>query len=351
MPDKTLYNEKNNKRKFFYIFLFSCCFFSIVHILMSDFLTRDIMDLVLLIIWFIFLIKWADFLVDGGSSLAKNLGISWLVIWLVIVGFGTSAPEFVVSMLSASDGKTDLSISNILWSNISNIFLILWVTSIVYPVIMPDSTVKKEIPFLTWIAILLFVFLSDGVLSRMDGVICLILFCGFMYYSYTISGQQTSTQESESEVYTKLKSSIYIFAWLVWLIVGGKLIVDSAVSIALQFWLSEAFVWVTIVAIGTSLPELAASVIAAFKKKTDMAIGGVVGSNLFNVLWIWWATSLFFPIQAYEWINADLLVNALATLLLLVTAYILTLKKITKIEWVFFVILYLSYLGFLVSQL
>ena len=311
------------------------------------------MDIILLIIWFILLIKWADLLVDWWSALARKLWISWLVIWLVIVWFWTSAPEFVVSMLSASDWKTDLSISNILGSNISNIFLILWVTSIVYPVAIPDSTIRKEIPFLTWVAILLFFMLGDWLLSRWDWTILLLLFAGFMYYSFRISKDLSAEEnDDDKEIILPLnKSIIYILWGLIWLIVGWKLIVDSAVSIATAFWLSEAFIWVTIVAIGTSLPELAASVIAALKKKTDMAIWWVVGSNLFNVLWIWWATSVFFPISAYEAINIDLIVNWVATLLLLITAYILTRKKITKIEWGIFVILYFSYIAYLISML
>ena len=321
-----------------------------------------LLNIILLLIGFVLLIKWADLLVEGGSSVATKLWVSALVIGLTIVAFWTSAPEFIVSMLSASSWESDLAISNILGSNISNILLILGTTAVIFPVVLPISTIKKEIPFLVWISLLLIALLWDGVIWWFDWAILLFFFVCFIAYSYITwkkgsqerasavdDPKQPEVQDlEEKKSMSTMKASIFIILWLAWLIIGGQLIVDNAVEIAESFGLSKAFIGVTIVAIGTSLPELAASVIAAIKKQTDMAVGWVVGSNVFNTLWIGWATSVFFPINAYTWITVDLTINSIAAVLLLLTAYVYTKWRISRLEWVLFLGLYFSYIGYLV---
>ncbi len=313
------------------------------------------MDFLVLIAGFAMLIKWADSLVDWASSIAKQYGISSLVIWLTIVAFGTSAPELVVNMMSAFSGETDLAISNIIWSNISNILLILWLTSLIYPIAMPKSTVRKEIPFVIFVSAVLFWLLYDGMLSRLDSFILLIFFSIFLYYTYTIAKQPKDRAERKEEKVewksieelSKIKSIIYIIWWLAWLIIWWKLIVNSAVNIATGFWLPMSFVWVTIVAIWTSLPELAASMMAAFKKNTDMAIWWIVWSNIFNTVWILWITWLINPLKWYEWMHFDLTIELLASLAILIAAFTFKKNFLVKPEWAILFIAYLSYIWYL----
>jgi cation:H+ antiporter len=314
------------------------------------------MNFLVLIVWFILLIKWADMLVDWGSSIAKKFGISSLVIGLTIVAFGTSAPELVVNIMAAFSNNTDLAISNILGSNIPNIFLILWLTSLVYPIAMPKSTVKKEIPFLIFVWLVLFWLLYDWILSRWDSIILLIFFGFFLYYTFTIAKAPKSIWEKIEEKkeiqwvveMSNLKSFIFIVLWLVWLLWWGKLIVDSAIVIAQWFWLPMSFIWVTIVAIWTSLPELAASLVAAFKKQTDMAIGWIVGSNIFNILWILWVTWFIYPLKWYSWMNTDLMISFIASTLIFLAAFTIQRSFLTRFEWGVLFLFYCSYIWYLI---
>jgi len=309
------------------------------------------MEYLLLLIWFILLIKWADLLVDGASSIAKKFGISALVIWLTIVAFGSSAPELVINLISWYSWNTDLAVSNIIGSNISNLLLILWVTAILYPIKLPQTTIKREIPFLIFSALVLIFILVDGVISRSDSGILSVLFWIFLYYTFTIAKKTKESKTEEIEIMSNVKASLFILLWLWWLIWGWKLIVDSAVWIAQAQWLPEAFIWVTIVAIWTSLPELAVSVIAAMKKNTDIAIWAVVGSNIFNTLWILWATWLMTPLPSYSWIHFDLWVNLIASIYLFLFAFSFKKHYIDKKEGIIFITLYIFYIIFLVSKI
>jgi len=308
---------------------------------------------IILVIWFILLIKWADLLVEWASSIAKKFWISSLVIWLTIVAFGTSAPELVVNVMSALDWKTSMAIWNIIWSNISNIFLILWVTAILYPIAMPKTTVKKEIPFMIFTSILLLLLLLDGTLSRIDAWILSLFFIWFLVYTFSIAKDNSKEnkkidkqidKDDMIEEMSNLKSFIFIIFWLVWLLYWGNFIVDSATNIARGFWWSDAFIGLTIVAIWTSLPELAASVTAALKKETDMAIWGIVWSNIFNVLWILSATSFVLPLKWYIWMEIDLGLELLASILVFIFAF--TFKKyfLERVEWIFLVLIYILFL-------
>jgi len=313
------------------------------------------MDFLVLIAGFALLIKWADSLVDWASSIAKQFWISSLVIGLTIVAFGTSAPELVVNMMSAFSWETDLAISNIIWSNISNILLILWLTALVYPIAMPKSTVRREIPFVIFVSAVLFWLLYDRMLSKLDGSILLIFFVIFLYYTYTIAKEPKDRAERKEEKIewesikelSKIKSTIYIILWLVWLVIWWKLIVDSAINIATSFWLPMSFIWVTIVAIWTSLPELAASMMAAFKKNTDMAIWGIVWSNIFNTVWILWITSLINPLKWYEWMHLDLTIELIASLWIFLAAFTFKKNFLVRPEWAILFISYICYIWYL----
>jgi len=309
------------------------------------------MDYILLVIWFVMLIKWADMLVNWASSIANKYGISSLVIWLTIVAFGTSAPEFVVSSMSAIWWNSDLSISNIVWSNISNILLILWITAILYPIKMPRTTIKNEIPFLIVITLVFSALLLDNEISILDSILLLVLFGVFLFYTYKISKSKNNEEKSDIKVFSLKKSSIYIVLGLIGLIVWGKFIVDSAVSIATSFWIPKSFIGVTIVAIWTSLPELAASIMAALKKNTDMAIGWIIWSNIFNTLWIIWWTWIIIPLWWYAWLNIDLIVNLVSVLLLMLFAFTYKKHFLDKKEGIILLLLYISYIWYLIYRL
>ncbi len=307
------------------------------------------LSICLLIVWFLLLIKWSDVLVDGASSIAKKFGVSSLVIWLTIVAFGSSAPELVINMISWYTWETDLALSNILWSNISNILLILWVTAILYPIKLPKTTIKKEIPYLIFSAAILILLLFDKMISRFDAVVLSVMFAWFIWYTFKIAKNWTSSDE-EVETMPTWKAGLFVVLGLAWLIGGGKLIVDSAVFIAEGFGLPQAFIGVTIVAIGTSLPELAVSVMAAIKKDTDMAIWAVVGSNIFNTLWILWATGMLANLPAYPGIEIDLWVNIIASMLIFAFAFTFKKHLLDRKEWIILVLAYLTYVGYLTAQ-
>lgn len=279
---------------------------------------------ILFIIGFVLLIKGAYFLVDGSGSIAKKLKIPSLVIGLTVVAFGTSAPEAVVNVLASLSGNTEIAIGNILGSNIANIFLILGISSIIYPLTAQKNTVIKEIPF-SLLAALLVGFMANDMLlegrmfseiSRIDGLILLSFFVIFIYYIVGISKNGVDSEEDSLPMYSIGRSIFFIFFGLVGLVLGGKWIVDGAVAMALSFGVSQSLVGLTIVAIGTSLPELATSVVAARKKQSDIAIGNIVGSNIFNIFWILGISALINPMPFSAKSNPDIFMAIVASLLL-----------------------------------
>lgn len=323
------------------------------------------MEYLLLIFWFILLIKWADFLVEWWQSLAKKLWISSLVIWLTVVAFWTSAPEFVVSFLASIKWNTSISISNVLWSNIANIALILWLTALIYPILIPNNTVKKEIPFAIIITFLLILLFSDKILFwdtknflwTIDWIIFLLFFLVFLFYTYKTAKKWNNFNDKENkkkEVQkekTTILSILLVLVWLFWLVLWWKMIVENAVQIAKSFWLSDAFIWVTIIAIGTSLPELASSLMAAMKKDTNMAIWWVIWSNIFNILWILWFNSIFFNLDWYDWVFVDLFVSLFCVVLLLIFAFLWRKFILNRFEGAILLIIYIAYIWYLVYNL
>lgn len=306
---------------------------------------------------FLFLIKGADFLVDGSSSLAHRAGVSQLVIGLTIVSLGTSAPELLVNIIASIEGAADVGIGNILGSNIANIFLILGVSSMIYPLLIKKNTTWKEIPLNFLSAIVLLALANDviidkadaNVLSRIDGIILMIFFIIFIYYTMTIARAENHS-DFEYKKHGIAKALGMVILGIVGLAFGGKWVVDGAVDLALRFGISEALVGLTIVAVGTSLPELATSAVAAYKHNTDIAIGNVVGSNLFNIFWVLGLSAFIKPLPFKEEINTDVFVYMVATVLLFTYAFTGKKRHIDRIEGGILIASYVAYVVFLVIR-
>lgn len=293
--------------------------------MVSSYLSNPILLGLFLVVGLVLLVKGADWLVDGASKLAKRLGVTDLVIGLTIVAFGTSMPEFVVNMVSVADGATDLAITNILGSNIINTLVILGCSALVCPLVAQRSTVRLDIPLniVAGVLVLVFVFISSPMepkgLSRIEGLALLVVFAAFLVYTFYTAKADASTT-TESTPFPLWKCVVLILAGLVGLVVGGEMIVKTAVAIARYCGVAEAVIGLTIVALGTSLPELATSVVAAFKHNNDIAIGNVVGSNIFNVFFILGTSAIIKHLPVYPGIEIDaalVAVSALAVWLLL----------------------------------
>jgi cation:H+ antiporter len=283
--------------------------------------------IVLIIVGFIALVKGADWLVDGASAIAKRFGISDLVIGLTVVAFGTSMPEFVVNMVSVAEGTTDLAITNILGSNIINTFVILGLTALVYPIASQKRSRDFDIPLSIIAGILVFSFVAvqlpfgeDGRgVGRMGGIVLLAMFAYFLYNTFRHAKDHPEennelTNEGVKEL-TVRRAIALMLGGFVGLVVGGELIVQSAVDIATRLGVSEAIIGLTIVALGTSLPELATSVIAAAKHNSDIALGNVVGSNIFNVFFVLATSAVVRPLPAYDGIELDAWMAAVGSII------------------------------------
>lgn len=318
--------------------------------MVSSYLSNPILLGLFLVVGLVLLVKGADWLVDGASKLAKRLGVTDLVIGLTIVAFGTSMPEFVVNMVSVADGATDLAITNILGSNIINTLVILGCSALVCPLVAQRSTVRLDIPLniVAGVLVLVFVFISSPMepkgLSRIEGLALLVVFAAFLVYTfYTAKADATTT--TESTPFPLWKCVVLILAGLVGLVVGGEMIVKTAVAIARYCGVAEAVIGLTIVALGTSLPELATSVVAAFKHNNDIAIGNVVGSNIFNVFFILGTSAIIKHLPVYPGIEIDaalVAVSALAVWLLLCNKN----RSINRWGGVLLLVLYAGYLTY-----
>lgn len=313
---------------------------------------------ILFVIGFIILIKGADALVAGASSLAKRFNISNLVIGLTVVAFGTSAPELIVNVIASFQGNTDIAIGNIIGSNIANILLILGVSSIIYPLTVKKNTVWKEIPLSLLAALMLGVLANDvlldnasySALTRIDGMVLIAFFIIFMYYTFGIAKAENGDAGEDIEQATTAKAIAFILLGLAGLAIGGKWIVDGAVQIASSLGVSQAFIGLSIVAIGTSLPELATSAVAAYKKNSDIAIGNVVGSNIFNIFWVLGLSATIRPLPFKPASNADIGMVILASFLLFGLLFLGRRHKLGKAEGIVFVLAYVAYIGFLISR-
>ncbi len=311
----------------------------------------------LFLIGFVFLIKGADLLVDGSSTIAKRFGVSDLIIGLTIVSFGTSAPELMVNILAALRGAGDIAVGSIVGSNISNIFLILGVSAMIMPLAVKRQTTWKEIPLNLLAAVVLFLVANDvlidgsdaSILTRIDGFVMICFFLVFIYYTFHLARSEKNDIEKAPKRALWL-SLVMTLIGIVGLALGGKWVVDSAQTIATSLGLSEALIGLTVVALGTSLPELATSAVAAYKGNTDIAVGNVVGSNIFNIFWVLGLSSVIRPIEFSDKINADILIYVVATILLFLFSFTGGHHKITRKEGFQFLIAYVAYMVFLVLR-
>ncbi len=277
----------------------------------------------LFVIGFFVLVKGAGLLIDGGSALAKKWGISDLVIGLTIIAFGTSAPELIVNIIASIKGTADLAFGNIIGSNISNILLILGIAALIRPLTIKRGTVWKEIPFSILAVIVLFYLANDflfhqvksAMLSRIDGVILVAFFVLFIIYTF-FSARVKGEEKIDVKTVSISSSLLMIVLGSFGLFLGGKWIVDGAVLIAKNIGISQAMIGLTIVAVGTSLPELATSIIATFKRNADIAIGNIVGSNIFNIFWVLGLSSFIRPLNFNVNLNPDLILCILVSFLL-----------------------------------
>ncbi|MFH1412486.1 MAG: calcium/sodium antiporter [bacterium] len=312
------------------------------------------MPYLLVIAGFIFLIKGADYLINGATSIAKQLRISDLVVGLTIIAFGTSAPELFINIISSIQGNTDIAIGNILGSNIANILLILGITAIVYPLKVKHDIIWKDIPLSLLAVVVVGLLVNDvlidnsgtSLLSRIDGYILLSFFAIFLIHVHTMAkASKAEMKANKTKPRHGLGSSIsLIVLGIVGLSLGGRFAVDGAVALATQWGVSQVFIGLTIVAIGTSLPELVTSIVAALKRKADIAVGNIVGSNIMNIFWVLGLSSIIRPIPFNYTNNFDIVILTIASVLLF--AWMLTGRKNILEKWqgVVFVIMYIIYI-------
>lgn len=308
-----------------------------------------------IIIGFVLLIKGADWMVSGSTLLAKKNKIPDLAIGLTIVAFGTSAPELVVNTVASFENHSDIVLGNVIGSNNFNLFMILGIVGLIFPIVVQSSTVWKEIP-ISFFAAVVFLLLANGYvfsdmgLSTMDGIILLILFLLFLYYIY----RQMKSDDSNAEVVVVKASNVKIWGLialgLIGLVIGGKLIVDNAVTIASELGVSEKIIGLTIIAAGTSLPELMTSVVAAMKKNSDIAIGNIIGSNIFNIFLILSVSSLVRPITFSTVFNTDIYLLLGGTLFLFVAMFTGKKKTLDRWESAVLLLVFIGYTTYLVIK-
>ncbi len=319
--------------------------------------------MILSILLFIFglglLIAGGESLVRGASSIAKKLGVKPIVIGLTVVAFGTSMPELVVNIFSAINNTPDIAIGNVIGSNIANILLILGICALIAPLKVQKNTTWKEIPFALLAVTLIFIMGNDiffnggtqNILTRSEGLSLIAFFIIFLYYTFGIAKKQGEAEEpSSSKTYTWILSLLFTLGGLGLLIGGGKLLVDSAITLATLAGLSEALIGLTIVAVGTSLPELITSIIAVRHKQDDIAIGNIVGSNIFNVFWILGFTATLRPLPLIAGASFDILVSMVATLLLFGFMFIHSKHTLNRWQGSVFIFIYAGYVSFLIFR-
>jgi len=317
------------------------------------------MQYVLLIVGFVLLVKGADWLVEGASSVGRRLHVSDLVIGLTVVAFGTSAPELFVNLIASIKGNAAIAIGNIVGSNIANVFLILGVASLIYPLAAGRGTVWKEIPLSLLAAMLLGIMANDrlidgaedSILSRIDGLIFLAFFVIFIYYTAGIAKRIEGMEEVvPKKTFSLPKSILMIVAGLVGLVLGGHWVVKGAVHIAERAGVSQSLIGLTIVAVGTSLPELATSAVAAYKKNVEIAVGNVVGSNIFNIFFVLGISAVVKPLPFSAGSNLDIGMAVLASLLLFVCMFIGKKHLMERWQGAVFLAMYAGYIGWLVHR-
>ena len=314
------------------------------------------MDIVCLLGGLVLILLGANYLTDGASSLAKRFKISDLVIGLTVVAFGTSAPELAVSLSSAIKGSADIAIGNVVGSNMFNTLMIVGCTAFFAPIVVTRNTLLKEIPLCILASVALLAISNDmlldkqplDVVSRTDGFLLLLFFIIFMVYTFSIARQHGDEEAEEVKQIPLWLSLIYIIGGLAALVFGGNIFVDGATGIARSLGVSESVIGLTLVAGGTSLPELATSVVAALKKNPEMAIGNVVGSNLFNIFLVLGASASITPLHLMGITNFDLCSLVFASVLLWLFGVFYKKRTITRVEGTVLVVCYIAYTAILI---
>lgn len=323
------------------------------------------MDILLLILGLALILGGANFLTDGSAALAQRFRVPEFIVGLTIVAVGTSTPELVVSVLSAAAGNSDVAIGNIVGSNIFNVFLILGVCALIAPLPLTGGNIRRDLPFLTAVSVLLLLLTSDRLLGlgevdaigRIDGIVMLLLYIALIRYTIrterrTAALATQATQTTQTEKPQRSKSLwlivVMIGGGLAGLIFGGELFLDSATAIARALGVSESVIAITLVAGGTSLPELASSVVSLLKGKSEMALGNVIGSNIANILLILGLSATIHPLTLGGITRIDLLTVLLSSVLLFVTAFTFRRKAVDRWEGAIFLVIYALYIGYLV---
>ena len=317
-----------------------------------------LIECLLLIVGLALVVLGADFLVDGASSIAKRFGVSDFVIGLTIVGMGTSAPELVVSFIGALQGNGDIAIGNVVGSNIFNVFMILGATALILPMDITPMNRKKDIPLNIAITLIFIALgmsrtlfgIGDDVLGRLDGAILLVLFAAYIYMCFRFdTANQPESTENEKVIKPTL-AAVLIVAGLAGLVFGGRMFVNSATSIAKMLNVSDKLIAITILAGGTSMPELVTCIVAAFKKKGQLALGNILGSNVFNILLILGGSALIHPLSMAGMSYVDL--GALLLSALVIWASIHTNKKnqLDRADGLLLLILEAAYMTFLIIK-
>ena len=314
---------------------------------------------VLFALGFVLLIKGADWLMGGATAIAKKYRISDMIIGLTIVSMGTSMPELVVNILASLSGSAELAVGNVFGSNVANILLILGVAALIYPLPLQRSTVMSEIPF-SLMAALLVGFLANAalfdkyqglIISRTDGGILLFFFALFMLYIFKVAreGGEHEVKETYQEQ-PMLRATGLVLLGMFALFLGGKWTVDGATFIATQLGMSESFIGLTVVAIGTSLPELVTSAVAASRRNTDIAVGNAVGSNIFNLLWILGVSAVIHPLPFNVLSNFDILMIIVASTLLILSVSLEKKRQVGRASGLVFLLCYVAYVVFLLQR-
>lgn len=310
-------------------------------------LLSNILPYLLLVLGFIFLIKGADLFVDGSSSIAKHMKIPSVIVGLTIVAMGTSAPEASVSITAAIAGNSDISLGNIVGSNIFNFLVVIGVSAMIFPIISHKDIIKRDLWWNLGITGLLLVLMLDNKIGRIDGIILLL---GMALYLFVVirNALKNRTEESKEELISIPKSIIFMIIGLAAIICGGNFVVDNASIIAKSLGLSETLIGLTIVAIGTSLPELVTSITAAKKKEAGIALGNAVGSNIFNILFILGASSALTPINVAPELFIDAMILIAVGIMIFIFAY--TGKKTNRTEGIVCTLLYVIYTAYIIIR-
>jgi cation:H+ antiporter len=308
-----------------------------------------VLQILILIAGLVLVVWGADRLVDGASALARRFGLSEFVIGLTIVGMGTSAPEMVVSFIGAIQGNADISMGNVVGSNIFNTLLILGLTALLLPMAITPDNRKKDVPMNILITLLLIGLGLDGSLTRWDGAILLAVFALYMWHSFRNGSEEASEEDAAQE--PVWKSILFILLGLASLIFGGNFFVDSATDIAHALGVSDKFIAITILAGGTSMPELATCVAAAVKKKGQLALGNIIGSNIFNILLILGGSALIHPLSLAGISYVDFGILFASAVALLTACFIGKKNMLDRVDGVLFLLLFVAYMTYLIVNL